>query len=102
MIRESIQRHVLMLSTGQHVGKTTTSLALVDILKKRLAPSNGVVAYMKPVGQQHVAVGHGLRVDKVRFVCVYKSCLGLTGYHRTLISLKIILTSHTNTKTCPR
>lgn len=58
-----------MLATGQHVGKTTTSLALVDVLKKQLDPKGGQVAYCKPVGQQHVAVEDGnLRVDKVHYM----------------------------------
>ncbi len=63
-----IRKHVLMISTGQHVGKTTTSLGLVQVLqdKFKAKKKEGILAYCKPVGQQHVDVGNGLRVDKVR------------------------------------
>ncbi|POM80466.1 hypothetical protein PHPALM_1695, partial [Phytophthora palmivora] len=57
-------KHLLVLSTGQHVGKTTLSLGLVKTLQAKFRGSNKQVAYCKPVGQQHVAVGGGLRVDK--------------------------------------
>eukprot|EP01065_Artemidia_motanka_P026387 TRINITY_DN3134_c4_g1_i1.p1 TRINITY_DN3134_c4_g1~~TRINITY_DN3134_c4_g1_i1.p1 ORF type:complete len:400 (+),score=120.01 TRINITY_DN3134_c4_g1_i1:100-1299(+) len=56
----------MVAATGQHVGKTTTSLALVAGAVKRLGSDK--VAYMKPVGQQWVEVdllGKGKhRVDK--------------------------------------
>lgn len=58
-------KHLLVLSTGQHVGKTTVSLGLVKSLQARFRGSGRQVAYCKPVGQQHVPVGGGLRVDKV-------------------------------------
>lgn len=51
-------KKILLLSTGQHVGKTTTCLGLVNSLNQHLT-----VSYCKPVGQQHVDVG-GFRVDK--------------------------------------
>lgn len=48
----------------QHVGKTSTSLALLSGLQKRFAK----VGFIKPVGQQHVPVfassGEEIRVDK--------------------------------------
>lgn len=47
-------------STGQNVGKTTTCLGLLAGLKKRYER----VAFMKPVGQQHVETESGTRVDK--------------------------------------
>ena len=47
-------------STGQHVGKTTTSLGLVSGLKKRFSK----VGFMKPVGQEHVEVAENIHVDK--------------------------------------
>ncbi|ETW01857.1 hypothetical protein H310_06426 [Aphanomyces invadans] len=77
---QRILKHVLVLSTGQHVGKTTTSLGLVAHLQERFgAESNGTskkqVAYCKPVGQQHVPVGGGLRVDKDSFL--FKEHFGL-------------------------
>lgn len=67
------QRPIFVAATKQHVGKTTTCLALLSGLKKRFDK----VGFLKPVGQQHVEVESGqgddkttLRVDKVR------CCLG--------------------------
>lgn len=57
-------RHLLVLSTGQHVGKTTVCLGMVQYLQKHFQGTSKKVAYCKPVGQQHVPVGGGLRVDK--------------------------------------
>ncbi|RLN96088.1 hypothetical protein BBJ28_00005061 [Nothophytophthora sp. Chile5] len=54
-------KHLLVLSTGQHVGKTTLSLGLVKSLQAKFQGTRKQVAYCKPVGQQHVAVGGGLR-----------------------------------------
>ena len=48
-------------ATRQHVGKSTTSLGLIAALLRRAPPSS--VAYMKPVGQQHVTVD-GAQIDK--------------------------------------
>ncbi|KAJ0404499.1 hypothetical protein ATCC90586_007756 [Pythium insidiosum] len=61
-------RHLLVLSTGQHVGKTTVSLGIVKHLQAKFRGSDKKVAYCKPVGQQHVPVGGGLRVDKDAFL----------------------------------
>ncbi|CAH0486520.1 unnamed protein product [Peronospora farinosa] len=61
-------QHLLVLSTGQHVGKTTVSLGLVKSLQTKFQDLKKQVAYCKPVGQQHVAVGGGLRVDKDAFL----------------------------------
>jgi dethiobiotin synthetase len=70
---------VFVAATGQHVGKTTVCLALVDVIKRM-----GVeVGYVKPVGQQHVVVpatgtdshGASLSVDKDAFL--FKSHFGL-------------------------
>jgi dethiobiotin synthetase len=51
-------------ATKQHVGKTTTCLALLSGLQKRF----NQVGFLKPVGQQHVEVTdknhNSLRVDK--------------------------------------
>lgn len=66
-------KHLLVLSTGQHVGKTTVSLGLVKSLQAKFRGSDRKVAYCKPVGQQHVPVGDGLRVDKVRDVLVMRA-----------------------------
>lgn len=58
-------RGILIAATGQHVGKTTSCLGIVAGLLQRVES----LAYCKPVGQQHVLVDGGRRVDKVR-VCV--------------------------------
>ena len=64
------QRPIFVAATRQHVGKTTTSLAIMSGLKKRYDK----VGFVKPVGQQHVPVkssqGTTLRVDKD--VCLVK------------------------------
>ena len=55
-----------MAATKQHVGKTTTCLALLSGLQKRFDQ----VGFLKPVGQQHVSVPSNndsdevIRVDK--------------------------------------
>ena len=58
------QRPIFVAATKQHVGKTTVSLAIMSGLQKRF----NKVGFLKPVGQQHVAVkdinGKELRVDK--------------------------------------
>mmetsp|Transcript_11265 Transcript_11265/g.16146 ORF Transcript_11265/g.16146 Transcript_11265/m.16146 type:complete len:90 (+) Transcript_11265:69-338(+) len=46
------QRPIFVAATKQHVGKTTTSLALMAGLQKRFPK----VGFIKPVGQQHVTV----------------------------------------------
>ncbi|HEY4255183.1 MAG TPA: AAA family ATPase [Chlamydiales bacterium] len=47
-------------ATGQNVGKTTICLGLMSGLIKRQKN----VGYLKPVGQEHVEIPHGIRVDK--------------------------------------
>jgi dethiobiotin synthetase len=59
------QRPIFVAATKQHVGKTTTCLAIMSGLQKRF----GKVGFIKPVGQQHVAVPGNekdqvIRVDK--------------------------------------
>lgn len=57
------QHPIFVAATKQHVGKTTTCLALLSGLQKRFDP----VGFIKPVGQQHIEVdiGNGsIRVDK--------------------------------------
>lgn len=59
------QRPIFVAATRQHVGKTTTSLAIISGLKKRF----NKVGFLKPVGQQHVDVRSDnldkiIRVDK--------------------------------------
>jgi len=64
-------RPIFVAATKQHVGKTTTSLALMSGLQKRFEK----VGFIKPVGQQHVtvyspALGEDIRVDKD--ICLLK------------------------------
>lgn len=50
---------IYVAATGQHVGKTTSTLGLTSVLSRR-----GIdVGYCKPVGQKFVELGN-LRVDK--------------------------------------
>ncbi|RHZ40316.1 hypothetical protein DYB31_002296 [Aphanomyces astaci] len=88
-IAHSIKKHLLVLSTGQHVGKTTTSLGLVAHLQERFSlevhgttTPKKEVAYCKPVGQQHVPVGGGLRVDKDSFL--FKEHFGLVHDYKDM------------------
>jgi dethiobiotin synthetase len=65
------QRPIFIAATRQHVGKTTTSVAIMSGLQKRFKK----VGFIKPVGQQHVEVKSAqgdetLRVDKD--VCLVK------------------------------
>mmetsp|Transcript_332 Transcript_332/g.312 ORF Transcript_332/g.312 Transcript_332/m.312 type:complete len:210 (+) Transcript_332:134-763(+) len=53
-------RGVMVAATKQHVGKTTSCLAIMSGLRKRMKP----IGFLKPVGQTHVTVQGGLRVDK--------------------------------------
>mmetsp|Transcript_28292 Transcript_28292/g.60301 ORF Transcript_28292/g.60301 Transcript_28292/m.60301 type:complete len:413 (-) Transcript_28292:203-1441(-) len=64
-------RPIFVAATKQHVGKTTTSLALMSGLQKRFPK----VGFIKPVGQQHVTVysptlDKDIRVDKD--ICLLK------------------------------
>ena len=64
-------RPIFVAATKQHVGKTTTSLALMSGLQKRFPK----VGFIKPVGQQHVtvyskALGQDIQVDKD--ICLLK------------------------------
>ncbi|RQM30208.1 hypothetical protein B5M09_000307 [Aphanomyces astaci] len=88
-IAHGIKKHLLVLSTGQHVGKTTTSLGLVAHLQERFSlevhgttTPKKEVAYCKPVGQQHVPVGGGLRVDKDSFL--FKEHFGLVHDYKDM------------------
>mmetsp|Transcript_54217 Transcript_54217/g.61339 ORF Transcript_54217/g.61339 Transcript_54217/m.61339 type:complete len:466 (-) Transcript_54217:1714-3111(-) len=53
------QRPLFVAATKQHVGKTTTCLALLSGLQKRFDN----VGFLKPVGQQHVQVDIDVDVD---------------------------------------
>ena len=64
-------RPIFVAATKQHVGKTTTSLALMSGLQKRFPK----VGFIKPVGQQHVTVrsqtlNTDIQVDKD--ICLLK------------------------------
>jgi len=52
-------KSIFVAATGQHVGKTTSTLGLTSVLSRR----GMSVGYCKPVGQQFVELGN-LRVDK--------------------------------------
>lgn len=52
-------RPLYVAATGQHVGKTTSTLGLVTVMKKK----GYNVGYCKPVGQKHLDLG-GEMVDK--------------------------------------
>lgn len=59
-------RPIYVSATKQHVGKTTTSLALISGLKKRFP---NTIGFIKPVGQQQIPVyseadGETIHVDK--------------------------------------
>ena len=63
---KALANPIYVAATHQHVGKTTTCLAIISGLKKRFPTSIG---YLKPVGQQHVPVyseslGKEIQVDK--------------------------------------
>jgi dethiobiotin synthetase len=62
------QRPIFVAATRQHVGKTTTSLAIMSGLKKRYDK----VGFLKPVGQQHVPVISKNRNEEIR---VDKDCV---------------------------
>ena len=51
---------IFIAATGQNVGKTTICLGLLAGLRKRFAR----VGFIKPVGQQHLEVEGGLKIDK--------------------------------------
>ncbi len=55
---------IVIYVTGfrQHAGKTVTSLGLISVLKRFMDPSR--IGYIKPVGQEMVALPDGSKVDK--------------------------------------
>ncbi len=55
-----MSRGIFIGATGQNVGKTTLCLGIFAGLRKRF----GSVGFIKPVGQQHVEVEEGIKVDK--------------------------------------
>jgi phosphate acetyltransferase len=66
-------RSIFVASTGQNIGKTTTCLGLVSGLRKRFER----VAFMKPVGQEHVETDTGVHVDKD--VVIFKNYFHLSS-----------------------
>lgn len=54
------KRAIFVAATGQNVGKTTVCLGMIAGLHKRFSS----VGFIKPVGQQHVAINDQLKVDK--------------------------------------
>lgn len=51
---------IFIAATGQNVGKTTLCLGMIAALKRRFER----VGFIKPVGQQHVAIDQATIVDK--------------------------------------
>ena len=66
------RKGLFIASTGQHVGKTTTCLGLMSGLIKKFSK----VGFLKPIGQEHVEVETGTRVDKD--VLLFKDHFSLT------------------------
>ena len=66
------KKGLFIASTGQHVGKTTTCLGLMSGLIKKFSK----VGFLKPIGQEHVEVETGMRVDKD--VLLFKDHFSLT------------------------
>lgn len=71
-------RAIFIAATGQDVGKTTTCLGIVAGLRRRYAN----VGFIKPVGQVHVAVENGLKVDKD--TVLFKETFDLQADYRDL------------------
>lgn len=69
-------RSIFIAATGQNVGKTTVCLGVIAGLKQRYAR----VGFIKPVGQQHVEVETGLKVDKD--AVLFKEYFGLKTDYR--------------------
>lgn len=87
------QRPIFVAATRQHVGKTSSSLAIVSGLKKRYDK----VGFIKPVGQQHVEVksesGETYRVDKD--VCLVREHFHLNHLDYEFMSPVIIPRGYT-------
>ncbi|TVQ25792.1 MAG: cobyrinic acid a,c-diamide synthase [Spirochaetaceae bacterium] len=91
---------IFIASTGQHIGKTTTSLGIFSGLMKR----TGTIGFIKPVGQEFVDLGASVRVDKD--VLLFQKRFGLKdqlehmspvifprGFTRDYVDEKVDLTS---------
>lgn len=68
------QKKIFIAATRQNDGKTTISIGLINVFKKRFKD----VGFIKPVGQRYV-VKEGLKADEdsvlIEKVCGMKSCL---------------------------
>lgn len=73
-----MKKAIFIAATGQNVGKTTICLGLLAALKKRFKS----VGFIKPVGQQHVEVEPGVRVDKD--VVLFHDVFGLKSAWRSM------------------
>lgn len=71
-------RSIFIAATGQNVGKTTVCLGIIAGLKKRF----GRVGFIKPVGQQHVEVSKGVKVDKD--AVLFKEHFGLPDHYKDI------------------
>ncbi len=65
------RQSLFIASTGQNVGKTTLSLGLFQILRRRFSS----VGFFKPVGQRHVTLANGDIVDKD--AALFSACFSL-------------------------
>jgi phosphate acetyltransferase len=70
-------KSIFIASTGQNIGKTTTSLGLLHGLKKRY----NNVGFIKPIGQTLVDV-EGIKVDKD--VLLFKDCFSLRDSYQDM------------------
>lgn len=82
---------VFVAATGQHIGKTTTCLAIVAGAEQLLGKGN--IGFMKPVGQRHVIVDNGLKVDKD--VVLFKSHFNMSKCHYQDMSPVVIPSGYT-------
>lgn len=78
-------RAVMICATRQHVGKTSVSMAILEGLIKLYGPGN--VTYIKPVGQKHVVLPDGTKVDKD--VRLAKEYFNLTSEYRDMSPIVI-------------
>lgn len=71
-------RSFFVAATGQDVGKTTICLGLISALRKKIKS----VAFMKPVGQEHIQIETGDKVDKD--VLLFKKTFSLKSSYQDM------------------
>ncbi|KAL8006088.1 putative P-loop containing nucleoside triphosphate hydrolase [Plasmopara halstedii] len=90
LVRAQLKSAVYVAATRQHVGKTSTCLGLLQGLTSRLDR----IGFLKPVGQESVAVENGsLLVDKD--VAVAKEIFKLDSCHYADMSPVVIMPGYT-------